>query len=95
VHFLVEAPDRRALSRALKGLGVRIARGLNRVMKRQGRVIGDRYHAHVLRTPSEVTRARTYLLTNARQHYGYRHTDPFASQAAVVAPRTWLLRMRG
>ena len=92
VHFLVEAPDRRALGRALKGLGVRIARGLNRVMKRQGRVIGDRYHAHILRTPSEVKRARTYLLTNAKQHYGLRWADPFASQAPVAAPRTWLAR---
>src|SRR3954447_16765509 len=66
VHLLVEAPDRRALARALKGLGVRIARGLNRVMKRRGRVVGDRYHAHILKTPSEVKRARTYLSTNAR-----------------------------
>jgi REP element-mobilizing transposase RayT len=92
VHFLVEAPDRRALGRALKGLGVRIARGLNRVMKRQGRVIGDRYHAHILRTPSEVARARSYLLTNAREHYGYGYDDPFASRRGVAAPRTWLLR---
>ena len=60
VHLLVEAPDRKALGRAMKGLGVRIARALNRVMKRQGRVIGDRYHAHILRTPSEVKRARSY-----------------------------------
>src|SRR5206468_2104105 len=51
VHLLVEAPDRRALSRAMKGLGVRIARALNRVMQRRGPVLGDRYHAHILRTP--------------------------------------------
>jgi REP element-mobilizing transposase RayT len=94
VHFLVEAPDRRALGRALKGLGVRIARGLNRVMKRQGRVIGDRYHAHILRTPAEVRRARSYLLTNAKRHYAYAHEDPFASRVAVAAARTWLLRVR-
>src|SRR3954470_22046876 len=91
VHLLVEAPDRRALGRAMKGLGVRVARALNRVMKRRGRVIGDRYHAHVLRTPAEVKRARMYLLTNAQQHYGLRWEDPFASRAAVAAPRTWLL----
>ena len=92
VHLLVEAPHRVALARAMKGLGVRIARRLNRVMKRQGRVIGDRYHAHILRTPAEVKRARTYLLTNAREHYGYAHADPFASQVPVVAAGTWLLR---
>src|SRR3954463_4654232 len=68
VHLLVEAPDRAALARALKGLGVRMARALNRVMKRQGRVIGDRYHAHIMRTPSEVKRARAYLSANAQHH---------------------------
>jgi putative transposase len=93
VHMLVEAPDHRALGRAMKGLGVRIARGLNGIMQRGGRVIGDRYHAHTLRTPSEVRRARAYLLTNAHHHYGRGTTpDPFASRAPVLAPRTWLLR---
>jgi REP element-mobilizing transposase RayT len=92
VHLLVEAPDRAALTRAMKGLGVRIAKALNRVMKRGGRVIGDRYHAHVLRTPAEVKRARVYLLTNARKHYGQAYEDAFASRVVVVAPRTWLLQ---
>jgi putative transposase len=91
VHLIVEAPDRRVLARAMKGLGVRIARALNRVMKRSGRVVGDRYHAHILRTPSEVKRARNYLLTNARHHYGLVGADPYASRVAVIAPRTWLL----
>lgn len=91
VHLIVEAPDRTALARAMKGLGVRIARALNRLMKRSGRVVGDRYHAHILRTPSEVRRARNYLTTNARRHYGTATPDPYASVQAVVAPRTWLL----
>ena len=92
VHLIVEAADRVKLARGMQGLGVRVARGLNRLMKRSGRVLGDRYHAHILKTPSEVKRARMYLLTNARHHYGEAHLDLFVSQAAVVAPRTWLLR---
>jgi REP element-mobilizing transposase RayT len=91
VHLIVEAPDRKALGRAMKGLGVRIAKALNRVMGRHGRVVGDRYHAHVLKTPSEVKRARHYLLTNARQRYGRVAADPHASREPLVAPRTWLL----
>lgn len=91
VHLLVEAPDRTALARAMKGLGVRVARALNRVMKRGGRVVGDRYHARILRTPSEVRRAREYLATNASKHFGWRGRDPYASHEPVVAPRTWLL----
>jgi putative transposase len=92
VHLIVEAPDRRALARAMKGLGVRIARALNRVMKRSGRVVGDRYHAHILRTPSEVKRARNYLLTNARKHYGLRVADPYTSANPVIEPETFLMR---
>ena len=91
VHLMVEAPDRVALGRAMKGLGVRVAKGLNRVMKRSGKVLGDRYHGRILRTPTEVKRVREYLLTNARHHYGYAHADEFASRVPVVAPRTWLL----
>src|SRR5262249_48845284 len=49
VHLLVEAEDERALSRGMNGLGVRMARGLNRVMGRTGKVLADRYHARILR----------------------------------------------
>ena len=92
MHLIVEAPERRTLGRGMKGLGVRIARALNRVMGRHGRVIADRYHAHTLKTPTEVQHARRYLLKNAREHYGYAFADPFASRAVVAGARTWLLR---
>ncbi len=72
VHLIVEAGDRKALWRGMQGLGVRIARRLNRVMGRTGRVMSDRYHAHILRTPSEVKAARVYLIGNAAKHYGRR-----------------------
>jgi putative transposase len=92
MHLLVEAKDRLALGRGMKGLGVRIARGLNRLMRRRGTVLGDRYHAHILHTPKEVKNARHYLLTNAKRHYGWEGPDPFASHAAVVLPEAWMLR---
>ena len=93
VHLIVEAPNRLRLARGMQGLGIRIARALNRVMGRRGRVIGDRYHAHILRTPSEVRRVRAYMRTNAQHHYGRAaEGDPFVSHSWVVAPRTWLAR---
>ena len=92
VHLLVEAEDERALSRGMNGLGVRVAKGLNRVMRRSGKVLDDRYHGHILRTPTEVRRARGYLLQNAAHHTGRRGADPYASRAAVMAPRTFLMR---
>jgi REP element-mobilizing transposase RayT len=92
VHLLVEARDEKALSRGMNGLGVRVARGLNKVMRRRGKVLDDRYHGHILRTPTEVKRARTYLLQNARKHYGRVAADPYTSTVALVAPGTWLMR---
>jgi putative transposase len=92
MHLLVEAADRRALGRGMKGLGVRIARGLNRVMQRRGNVLGDRYHAHILLTPKEVKNARHYLLTNAHRHYDWVGPDPFASHSPLALPETWMLR---
>jgi len=57
IHLLVEAPDGRALSRGLQGLAIRIAKGVNRILGRRGRVWADRFHARALRTPREVRNA--------------------------------------
>jgi putative transposase len=92
MHLLVEASDRRALGRGMKGLGVRIARGLNRVMQRRGTVLGDRYHSHILKTPTEVKNARHYIMTNAHKHYDCVGPDRFASRSPLVLPQTWMLR---
>jgi REP element-mobilizing transposase RayT len=92
IHLLVEAVDRRALARGMQGLGVRIARGLNALMQRSGRVVSDRYHAHILRTPTEARHARTYLLQNARRHYGVVGADSYTSTMAVAEPETFLMR---
>jgi len=86
LHLICEAADRRALSRGLQGLFVRIARGLNRTLGRQGQVFGDRYHEHVLVTPREVRAALAYVLHNDRRHAerrGFRRSpwrlDPCSS----------------
>ena len=97
VHLVVEAASDDALGKAMKGVAVRVARGLNRVMGRRGRVFADRYHAHVLRTPTETRRAVRYVRENAVHHgvVGRASDDGFASHVADVAlpaPHTWLLR---
>ena len=97
MHLIVEAGDRKALWRGMQGLGVRIAKRMNRLMGRSGRVLVDRYHAHILKTPAEVRAARSYLLNNAEEHYGRKAggADPYASVRPVLAPRTWLGARRG
>ena len=72
------------------------------MMKRRGRVFADRYHAHVLRTPTETRRAVLYVRHNHHKHMAQvgkptsrAYVDPFASTGADIelpAPRTWLLR---
>jgi REP element-mobilizing transposase RayT len=67
-HLIVEADDEAALGRGMKAIGSRVARAVNRVFRRSGPVLADRYHLHVLRTPREVRNALAYVLLNARRH---------------------------
>lgn len=83
LHLLLEAECAASVSRGVKGLLVRIARSLNRLWRRTGRVFADRFYAHVLRTPREVRNALVYVLNNARKHIGrYRGIDPASSGIA-------------
>ena len=83
LHAIVEARDERALGRAMKGLCVRIARALNQVAQRRGRVFADRYHSRPLRTPREVRYALAYTLNNARKHgVSVEGLDPCSSAVA-------------
>jgi len=68
VHLVVEAADARALSRGMQGLSIRIAKGLNRMMRSQGKVLADRFHARILRTPTEVARVLRYVRDNRDVH---------------------------
>jgi REP element-mobilizing transposase RayT len=73
-HFVVEVDDERALAKGMQGLQVAAARRLNAAIskrqksKRCGRVFVDRYHARILRTPSEVRHAINYVINNWRHH---------------------------
>ena len=80
IHLILEADDREALSRGLKGISVRVARALNRLWNRRGKVFSDRFHARPLRTPREVRSALAYVLHNAK-HHGLRllGVDPYSS----------------
>jgi REP element-mobilizing transposase RayT len=68
VHLVVETTDACALSRAMQGLAVRLARALNRSLGRRGKVFKERFHHRVLGTPRQVRNALAYVLCNARKH---------------------------
>jgi REP element-mobilizing transposase RayT len=82
LHLIVEADDERCLARGMQGLTIRLAKRLNRAAGRSGRFFADRYHAHILRTPTEVHRALSYVLLNLRKHEAELHPA-----AAARAPR--------
>ncbi len=103
LHLIVEVAGQERLGRGMKGLAVRLARGLNRLMGRRGPVFADHYHSHVLRTLAEVHHALAYVRGNFASHAARAGRpapagpDPFSSDgplgAAVVVPaRSWLLR---
>jgi REP element-mobilizing transposase RayT len=82
IHLICEVEGTVALSRGIKGLGVRIARALNRRWSRIGSVFADRYHCHVLKSPREVRNALNYVLQNAAHHkIHFAGPDPCSSGA--------------
>jgi len=100
IHLIAEAENKVSLARGMKGLAVRIAKGVNRAVGRTGSLFAERYHAHVLKTPREVTRAIEYVLGNWFRHAGrefgawdYDGLGSAYNRELVVAPQTWLLRV--
>jgi hypothetical protein len=109
IHLLVEADAGAALRHGMQGLAIRLAKAVNRALRRRGRVWSDRYHGRALRTPREVRNCLVYVLLNGRKHgVSAAGIDPCSSAAwftgwntdhperygrPVVRPRTWLLRV--
>jgi hypothetical protein len=52
----------------MQGLLIRVARALHRLWRRNGAIVGDRFHSRILRTPREVRNAIRYVLANAKKH---------------------------
>jgi len=89
VHLIAEAEHRRALSGGVRGLAIRLARAVNRVLGRRGQVWSDRYHARVLTTPRAVRHALVYVLMNFRKHLKHvTGIDPCSSAPWFAGWRT-------
>src|SRR5256714_2322058 len=82
--MICEANTSTALARGVQGWSVRVARGLNGYLGREGRVFDDRYHVEILTTPTQTRHALCYVLQNARRHGEvidprFGGVDPFSS----------------
>ena len=67
----------------MSGLQIAIAKRLNAMLGRKGKVWGDRYHRRNLKTPTEVAIGFSYLFNNFTHHgessYGVGVVDIFSS----------------
>jgi REP element-mobilizing transposase RayT len=94
IHLIVEADNKRALSKGVQGFSISAARQINKAItarggdRRTGRVIADRYHARPLTSPRAVRNTIAYCLGNWRHHGEDRapfartwKVDPFSSGA--------------
>jgi hypothetical protein len=83
LHLITEASGTKTLSDGVRALSIRIARAVNRVLNRRGRVFADRFHTRALTSLREVRNALVYVLQNARKHF---------EQRGVTLHRDWLDR---
>ncbi len=83
IHFIIEADSRADLVKGMRGLGCRIARGLNKLWNRKGSVFPQRFHERVLKSLTQVRNALRYVLNNHRKHQGGgpqpTRPDPFST----------------
>jgi len=92
LHLLVEADNRRVLSRAMQSFAINMARAINQSFKSWGKVFAYRYHATQIQTPFHARHALAYVLNNWRRHREDRASvrtlearlDPYASGMAFA-----------
>ncbi len=89
VHLIVESAGKQALGRGMKSVSARLARAVNRVFGRRGRVLEGRYHLHVLRSRREVRNALAYVLLNARKHWKERRGVAPPQRLDVASSACW------
>src|SRR5262249_12002271 len=86
LHFVVEGDSHAAFVSGARSLAIRLARRLNPLLHRKGRLVAEVYYRRELRTAAEVRNALRYVLLNFRGHaarlqrpLGHPTLDPYSS----------------
>ena len=85
LHLIVEADHKTALASGMQGFQISAAKHLNaaisrdRPERRRGTVFPDRYHAEIIRSPTQARHTLSYVMNNWRKHQEDR----------VESMRTW------
>ena len=70
IHLIAEADTAQSFAKGMQSLTISFAKRLrNRLQLSNGKVFLGRYHAHVLKTPTEVKNALLYVLQNTARHW--------------------------
>lgn len=75
-----------ALRSGVSGLVIAFAKQLNKLLRRRGKVWGDRFHSRELGSPTEVRNALVYVFRNVARHGKWIHGDGNVDQLSS-APR--------
>src|SRR6476646_10843157 len=75
VHLIVEADSKAALAAGMQGFQISAAKHLNAAIskgrpgpRRRGTVFPDRYHAEIIRSPTQARHTLSYVMNNWRKH---------------------------
>jgi REP element-mobilizing transposase RayT len=94
LHFVVEAKDRTALSRGLQGLLIRLARGLNKLWGRKGKVFAGNGRKHAAQGRMIAAFDGPDMFTSAPWFDGFVATIEVRGIDGIPLPvaraRTWL-----
>ncbi len=92
VHLLAESRSRSLLASGMKSLTIRLAKGINSIHGTIGKIFIDRFYLHVLKTPTEVKEALTYIFKNTAKAIKTKNLfDPFSS-ILIFKDKTVLLK---
>ena len=68
VHLLIEAKDKEAIAKGIGRFEILVAKKVNAVLGRTGKVFEFRYHRVDITTPKQMRGALAYVLNNWRRH---------------------------
>ena len=83
IHFIAEAQSNRALAKGMMSLAASLRAAVKATHQHRGRVLVGRFHAHLLKTPTQLKRALKYVLFNHAKHCGMKPFVDFFSSAAL------------
>jgi len=82
LHLIVEARNATQLSRGMSQLTIRIARRLNKLWGRKGKLWKERFHSRVIDSRAQMRSVLRYCLNNGHKHgvwHDHSRPDPFSS----------------